>query len=88
MVVAVTHESNTASYFFEGVNLNGSKLTCVPMWLGRRVAARAICLSLKKGQILRTFTISSTASTTGIHLGFEHDYNYHTAFQGVLRHHA
>ena len=63
-------------------------LTCVPVWLGRRVAARAICLSFQIGQILRTFTVSSTASTTGVHLGFERDYNYHTAFRGVLRHHA
>ena len=63
-------------------------LTCVPMWLGRRVAARAICLSFQIGQILLTFTISPTTSTTGVHLGFARDYNYHTAFRGVLRHHA
>ena len=88
VVVVVTHKSNTASSFFEAVNLNGSKLICVLMWLGRRVAARVICLSFHKGQILRTFTISSTTSTTGVHLGFERDYNYHTAFRSVLRHHA
>ena len=88
MVVVVTHESNTASYLFEVVNLNGSKLISVLMWLGRRVAARAIYLSILKGQILRTFTISSTASTTGVHLGLERDYNYHTAFRRVLRYHA
>ena len=56
------------------------------MWLGRRVAARAICLSLKKGQILHTFTISSTAGITGVDLGFARDYSYHTAFRGVLSH--
>ena len=55
---------------------------------GLSVAARAICLSFQKGQILSTFTISSTTSTTSVHLGFERDYNYHTAFRGVLRHHA
>ena len=88
VVVLVAHESNTASYFFEAVNLNASKLICVLIWLGRRVAARATCLSFQKGEILRTFTISSTASTTGVHLGFERDYNYQTAFRGVLRHHA
>ena len=88
VVVVVTHESNRVSNFFEAVNLNCSKLICVLMWLDRRVAVRAICLSLQKGQILRTFTISYTASTTGVHLKFEHDYNYHTAFRGVLRHHA
>ena len=59
-------------------------LTCVLMWLGRRVAARAICLSFQIGKILRTFTISPTTSTTGIHHGFERDYNYHTAFRGVF----
>ena len=59
-------------------------LTCVLMWLGRRVAARGICLSLQIGHILRNssnFTISPTNSTTGRHLGFERDYNYHTAFR-------
>ena len=63
-------------------------LTCVTMWMGRRIAARVICLRLQIGQILRTFTISPTTSTTGRHLGFERDYNYYTAFRGVLRHHA
>ena len=50
--------------------------TCVLMWLGIQVAAQAICLSFQIGQILRTFTIPPTISTTGIHLGFENDYNY------------
>ena len=58
-------------------------LTCVLMWLGRRVGARTICLSFQIGQILHTFAILPTASTTGVHLGFERDYNYHTAFRGV-----
>ena len=53
-------------------------LTCVLMCLGRPVAAREICLSF---QILRTFTISPTTSTTDRHLGFEPDYNYHTVFR-------
>ena len=52
------------------------RLTCVLMWLGSQVAAQAICLSFQIGQILRTFNISPTTSTTGINLGFEHDYNY------------
>ena len=55
------------------------------MWLGRRVPVRAMCFSFQKGQILRAFTISPTTSTN---LGFERDYNHHTAFRGVLRHHA
>ena len=50
-------------------------LTCVLMWLGRRGAARRICLSFQIGQTLRTFTISPTTSTTGRHLGFVRDYN-------------
>ena len=47
-------------------------LTCVLMWPGRRVAARAICFTLNLG--------------FDLDLGFERDYNSHTAFQGVLRH--
>ena len=34
------------------------------------------------------FTISPTTSTTGGHLGFERDFNSHTAFRSVLRHYA
>ena len=52
------------------------------------MAAQAICLSFQEGQILRTFTVYPTSSTTGVHRGFERDYNYHTAFRGVLRHPA
>ena len=64
-------------------------LTCVLMWLGRRVAAQVVCLSFQIGQILSTFTISPTTSIIAcVHLGPERDYNYHTAFRGVLRHYA
>ena len=63
-------------------------LTGVLMWLGCQVAARAIGLSFQIGKIIRTFTISLPTSTTGFHLGFERDYNYHTAFRGLLRRHA
>ena len=56
-------------------------LAGVLMLLGRRVAARGICLGFQIGQILRTFAISPTASTTGRHIGFKRDYNYHTAFR-------
>ena len=71
-----------ASYFPEAGNLNGRRLTCARMWLGRRVAVRGICLSFQIGQILCTFSISPTTSTTGRQLAFERDYNYHTAFRG------
>ena len=57
-------------------------LTSVHFW------TYLIYLSYQIGQILRTFTVPPTTSTTGVHLGFERDCNYHTAFQGVLRHHA
>ena len=56
-------------------------LTSVLMWLGRRVAARGICLRFQIGQILRTFTVSPTTRSTSLHLGFERDYNYHTFFR-------
>ena len=36
----------------------------------------------------RTFTISPTSSATSRHLGFECEYNAHTAFRVVLRHYA
>ena len=57
-------------------------LTCVLMWLGRRVVARGICLSFQKGQVLRTCTNSPTTRATGRHLGFERDYrDFRTASQ-------
>ena len=40
----------------------GSCSHAVLMWLGRRVATRAIFLSFQIGQILRTFTTYSTTS--------------------------
>ena len=63
-------------------------LTCVLIWLDRRVAAREICLSFQIGQRSRTFTISTTTSTAGLHLGFERDYNSLTSLRGVLRHYG
>ena len=42
----------------------GEMLTSVLMWPGGQVAARGICLSLQIRQILRTFPISPTTSTT------------------------
>ena len=37
--------------FSEAENLNAEKLSCVLMWLSRRVAARTICLSDQKGRL-------------------------------------
>ena len=48
VVVVVTNESNMASYFPEAGNSNGLMLTCVLMWLGRRVAARAVWVELSE----------------------------------------
>ena len=81
VVVAVTHESNMVLYFPEAGNLNGRNADKCSDVAGRQVAARGICLSLQIRQILRTFPISPTTSTTARHLGFERDYNYHTAFR-------
>ena len=49
-------------------------------WCGW-LAARAICLSFQVDHRSRTFTVSPITSTAGRHLGFERDYNYHTAFR-------
>ena len=80
MVVEVTHKCNMASYFLEVGNLNGRNADMCHV-LGPRVAARGICFRFQMGQILRTVTISPITITTGRHLGFERDYNYHTAFR-------
>ena len=84
MVVAVTHESNMASYFPEVGNLNGTNADMCSDVAGpssSQVAARGIFLSFQTGQMLRSFTISPTTNTNGRHLEFERDYNYHTAFR-------
>ena len=59
--------------------LNCVMLTCVVMWLSRRVAARAIFLSFQIALDPVLLLFPYTTSTTGNHLGFERDYNYHTA---------
>ena len=57
-------------------------LTSVLMWLGRRIAAQAICFSeLWDRSQISYFYYFPTTITTGRHLGFECDYNYHTAFR-------
>ena len=83
-VPVVTNEPNMASHFPEAGNFNGSNVEVA----GPSSSDRAICLSFHIGQILRTFSIFPATSSTGRHLGFECDYLYHTAFWGVLRHHA
>ena len=56
-------------------------LTCVLMWLGLQVTARAICLSFQIGQMkLSLYYFPTTRTFTGRHPEFERDYNSHTAF--------
>ena len=81
VVVVDTHESTMESYFPEAGNLNGRNDMCSDVAGLSRSGYREICLSFPIGEILRTFTISPTTNTTGCHLGFERDYNYHTAFR-------
>ena len=88
MVVVVTHESNMASYFSEEVNLNSCNAYMCYDVARPSSSGLGDLLELQKGQILRTFTIFPTTSTTSVHLGFKRDYNYHSAFRDVLRHHA
>ena len=84
MVVVVTHESNVASYFPEAGNLNGRNADMCSDVAGPSSSGSGDFLSFQVGQILRTFTISLTTSTTGRHLGFERDCNYHTAFRACV----
>ena len=90
--VVVTNESNMASYFPEAEILMAVMLTCIRMWLDRRVAARDICLiqmtlDLSLDPVLLLFS-PLLARTTNCHLEFERDYNYYTVFPGVLRRYA
>ena len=77
--VVVTHKFNMASYLPEAGNSNGSNTDMCSMWLGHLLAAWALFLSFQIDHRSRTLTISPTASNTSCLLGFEHDYNYHTA---------
>ena len=77
-----------ASYFSEVRNLKGGHADMCSYVAEPSCTGSGDLFELQEVQILSTFTISPTKSTTGVHLGFERDYNYHTAFRGVLRHHA
>ena len=54
-------------------------LAYVLMWLGLRVAAWAMRLTLDLALDPVLLLFSPTTSTTGRHLGFKRDYNSHTA---------
>ena len=77
--VVVTHESNMASYFLEAGNLIGSNSD-----MCSDVAAPS---SSGWGDLFELSDRSNKTNTrtTGHQLGFESDYNSHTAFRGALR---
>ena len=59
VVVVVTHEFKMASYVPVAGNLNGSNADMCSERLGRRLAARLICLDFQIDYGSQTFTISS-----------------------------
>ena len=72
-----------ASYFPQAGNLNNSNADMCSDVAGPSIAW-ATCLSFQIDHRSRTFTISPTTSTTGRHLGFKRDFNYHTAFRACF----
>ena len=61
-----------ASYFSEVGNLNGSNNDiCSDVTGPSSSSSGNLLMSFQIGQILRTFTISPSTSTSGRHLGFE-----------------
>ena len=70
--VVVTNESTWRRIFPKREIYMAVMPTCVLMWLGRRVVARAFCSSFQIGlDPLFLLLFFSTTSTTGRHLGFE-----------------
>ena len=86
--VVITNESNMASYFSEAGNLNCSNANMCSDVAEPSSSGAGDFFDFGSSSSSRTFTIYTTASTTGCHLGFERDYNSHTAFRDVLRHYA
>ena len=74
------NKSNMALYFPEVEYLNGSHADMCSDTAG----ALGDLFDFGSSSRSHTFTISPTTNATGRHHGFEHDYNSHTAFQGVL----
>ena len=70
-----------ASYFPEAANLNGSNADICSDVAGPWISGSGNLFELSDHRS-RTFIISpSLVLVTGRHLGFERDYNYHTAFR-------
>ena len=88
MLVVVTHESNMASYFSEAGNLNSRNAYMCSDVAAPSSSGSSDFFELSDRSNTTYFYYFPQASTTGVHLGFERDHNYHTAFRGVLRHHA
>ena len=86
--VVVINESNVGSYFHEVGNLNGGNADMCSDVAGLSSSSLGNLFDFGSSSSSCTFTISSTTSTTGHHLGFECDYNFHTAFQGMLHHYV
>ena len=89
--VVVTNESNVASYFPEAGSLNGSNANMCSDVAGPSSSGSGDLFELSDRWNKTLDPVPPpypTTSTTGRHLGFEHDYNSHEAFRGVLRHYA
>ena len=84
LIVVVIHALNMALYFPQAGNLIGSNYDTCSNVAGQLISSSGDLFELSDTPVdnrSRTFTISPTTSTTSRHLGFESDYNYHTAFQ-------
>ena len=69
-----------ASYFPEGGNLNGNNADMCSDVAGPLLSGLGNLFELSDRSQILYFYYFPTTGTTGCHLGFEHDYNYHTAF--------
>ena len=78
------NEYNMALYFPKAGNLNSSNAGMCSDVSGLLRSGSGNLFELSDSSRSRTFTISPTTSAIGCHLVFEHDYNYHTAFQGLF----
>ena len=84
--VVVAYKSNMATYFPEAGNLNDGNVDMCSDVAGPSSSGLSDLFELS--DMSNTLTISPTTTTTGCHLGFERDYNSHTAFWAVLHHYA
>ena len=83
MVVVVTHESNTASYFTEEGNLNYSNAYMCSDVAGPASNRSGDLFELSNRSNTTYFYYFPTTSTTGVRLAFERDYNYNCLLGGV-----